>query len=63
MEKKKGVIEDISLRNNLKTIFTDNKKKEEKYREIYKCIGFPNFVYRDENEKNLLYNRDLKFLI
>ena len=61
MEKKKRVIEDIALRNNLQTIFTDKWKREEKYREVYKHIGFPNFMYRDENEKNLLYSKDLKF--
>lgn len=51
MKQKKASIEDISQRNYLPNIFTDNHLKKELYNEIYPEFGFPQMIYRDEEHR------------
>ena len=48
---KRQRIEDISLRNNLDNIFTSQYLKCKFYDEIYNKTGLPNFIYRDNFDK------------
>lgn len=58
MEGKKKTIQDIALKNSLESIFS-SKEKELKLRfEIYKDGGLPNFIYRDNNQKEQLHYFD-----
>lgn len=60
MEGKKKVIEDISLRNSLKSIFNSETEKNLRYQEIYR-EGFPLFLYRDQQERENLEYKDKSF--
>lgn len=51
MAGKKLTIEDISLRNNLKNIFSSQERREKYMKEIYNEIGLPNFIYRDHTDR------------
>lgn len=51
MKGKKEKIEDIAIRNSLKTIFNDKETKIKKYKEIYNDQGYPNFFYRNEEDR------------
>lgn len=44
---KQEKIDDISVRNNLPTMFNNKKEKERLYRDVYNESGYPNFKYRD----------------
>jgi beta-xylosidase len=60
MEHKKNKIQDIALRNKLKSIFTDN----DEYQNIFDKVlhyGIPEFIYRDFHQKRKLESRDLYF--
>jgi len=56
---KKEKIQDIALRNGLPTIFSDNSTKQEMYSKVHTNSGCPNFVYRDEEEKQTYHYRDI----
>lgn len=60
MRHKKNKIEDISLRNNLVSIFSDKNEYEKISKEVLK-FGIPKFVYRDYYQQTKLKNRDLYF--
>lgn len=51
MAGKRTTIEDISLRNNLKNIFSSTERREKYMKEIYNEVGLPNFIYRDHLDK------------
>lgn len=61
MQGKKNIVEDISIRNSLKSIFNDREAKIEKYGQIFNKIGYPNLIYRDEKEKELFAPKDKTF--
>lgn len=52
MSFKKNKIEDVSFKNSLPTIFTDEEVKKDFYRQIYNKQGLPNFLYRDTKNKS-----------
>ena len=54
MEFKKEKIKDIVLRNCLPSIFTSEVLRQRCYHNIYKNSGFPNFIYKDEYERDQL---------
>lgn len=60
MKGKRDIIEDLSIRNSLKSIFNNKDKKIEKYKQIYNSIGYPNFFYKDENDKEIFEMKDKK---
>ena len=70
MKGKKKKIFDIAMRNNLKTIFPDMKLGKislydvnlriKIYKEIYGNGSPPNFIYRDNVQKEKLRNKDIK---
>jgi hypothetical protein len=60
MRGKKDIIEDLAIRNSLKSIFNDKEKRIEKYRQIYNKIGYPNFIYKDERDKEMFEIKDKK---
>jgi hypothetical protein len=60
MQHKKNKIQDIAIRNKLKSIFSDNKEYQKVFDSIL-CFGVPNFIYRDFHQKRKLENRDLYF--
>jgi hypothetical protein len=57
---KKKKIEDIALRNCLKSIFTSDEIRDKYYNKVFNKIGYPNFVYKDEQERELLELSDLQ---
>ena len=57
MEHKKQKIVDISNRNSLPNIFTNNQTKELLYSSIHR-FGLPNYEYRDEYQKTRLSLKD-----
>lgn len=62
MDEKKRRIEDISFKNhNLPSIFNDQSKREEKYREIYQEYGPPIFMYKDNEQKVEQENKDFYY--
>lgn len=58
MKLKKERIDDISIRNTLRSIFNDEEKKKEYCFYIYGKNGFPNFIYKDECDKNKFEDLD-----
>ena len=70
MKGKKRKIYDMAVKNSLKTIFPDMKVGEvslydeqlriDLYREIYGDCDFPNFIYRDDVQKQRLGFKDRK---
>lgn len=56
MDGKKRIIQDISLRNSLKSIFSCEEEKRDKYSQIY-TSPYPNFLYKDKEDKE---NRQYK---
>jgi hypothetical protein len=61
MEGKKKIIEDIALRNSLKSIFSDESEKRKEYLSVYKNIGFPDFNYKTEQERVIFEVKDKNF--
>lgn len=59
MAMKKERILDISLRNNISNLFTDENRRQRAYSEVYGESGFPNFHYKDECLKEMLHNKDI----
>jgi len=59
MSHKKEKIEDISLRNDLNTIFTDDSVKKEVYALTHTKFGIPTFVYRNDEDKAKFEESDL----
>lgn len=60
MKGKKDIIEDLTIRNSLKSIFNDKEKRIEKYRQIYNKVGYPNFIYKDERDREMFEIKDKK---
>lgn len=61
MDNKKTKIQDIGIRNSLPSIFsTDLKVKNSLYLKVYKEVGFPLFLYRDEAHKLECESLDLR---
>lgn len=60
MEGKRKRIEDIALRNSLKSIFISEEEKNNKYQQIY-TSPFPQFLYRDEREREKQEYKDKIF--
>ena len=59
MEGKKKIIDDISFRNGLPSIFNSEAQKQKIYSRVYVTeSGFPNFIYKDECERNSLSYND-----
>jgi hypothetical protein len=56
-EGKRKTIEDISFRNGLPSIFNSESQKQKVHSIIYKQ-GYPNFIYRDDKEKQSLSFND-----
>lgn len=61
MKGKRDIIDDISIRNSLKSIFTDKNTKIEKYNQIFNKIGYPNIFYRDERDRENFESKDKIF--
>lgn len=51
MAGKRKTIEDISLRNNLPNIFSNEEKRKRYYSEVYNNVGLPNFIYRSDEDR------------
>lgn len=60
MQGKKEKIKDISFRNALPNIFTSEKLKEKIYKSIYNGIGYPDFIYCNDEERYIIEQLDLK---
>jgi hypothetical protein len=60
MDGKRKIIEDISLRNSLKSIFSSNTERQAKYSLIY-TIPYPNFLYRDKADRDARSYKDKMF--
>ena len=60
MTHKQNKIEDIALRNKLKSIFTDKREYLKIFEEVL-CFGVPNFTYRDYYQQTKLQKRDMYF--
>jgi hypothetical protein len=60
MTHKQNKIEDIALRNKLKSIFTDKREYLKIFEEVL-CFGVPNFTYRDYYQQTKLQKRDTYF--
>lgn len=58
MKGKKDTIQQIAERNNLPTIFNDQRVRDTVYFNIYDISGFPKFVYKNDEEKRELQDRD-----
>lgn len=59
MEGKKDKIEDISVRNQLDSIFTDKEILSRYYSQVYR-EGLPDFTYRSEKERKMLEEKDIE---
>ena len=53
MDGKKRKIEDIALRNKLKTIFNDSQLKIVFYQQIHPQFNFPKFIYPEPSEQSI----------
>jgi hypothetical protein len=60
MEHKKNKIEDIAIRNKLKSIFSNNNEYQKVFDKVLH-FGIPDFIYRDFHQKRKLESRDLYF--
>ncbi len=60
LEFKKEKIEDIVSRNGLPSIFNDDIVREQLRRKVINDIGFPTFVYRNEEELFSLGETDFR---
>lgn len=58
MQGKKDKIQQIAERNNLPTIFNDQRVKDTVYFNIYDISGFPKFVYKNDEERQELEDKD-----
>lgn len=56
---KKQKINDIATRNGLPSIFTSEDVRSSLYRTVCPDQGLPNFVYRDEQERAKMFDRDV----
>lgn len=56
---KEEKIEDISMRNQLPSIFNNQDVRNDVYFEVYTNFGCPNFVYKNETEKEKFKQSDL----
>ncbi len=56
---KEGKIIDISERNQLPSIFNSESVKKDIVGKIFNEFGLPNFIYRNEAEKQELRNKDI----
>lgn len=59
MEGKKAIIIEISSRNNFKDIFNDNLTKIKYYSQIYNDWGLPNFIYRNQKDRDIRRKSDI----
>jgi len=57
---KKEKIDDIAERNGLKTIFNDDEVKKDFEFRILKEKGFPQFIYKNDEERETIGYNDLK---
>jgi hypothetical protein len=55
---KKEKIDDIQTRNQVPTIFDDEEVKKDLYHRVYKGGGYPNFIYKDQNDRLVLEDQD-----
>jgi len=60
MKFKKEKIDDIVLRNCLPSIFTSESTKQRYYSKIYNKSGLPNFIYKDDTERQVQYVLDVQ---
>jgi len=60
MEHKRNKVNDIAVRNKLKSIFSDNTEYQKIFDDVLR-FGVPNFSYRDEYQKKKLEKRDMYF--
>jgi hypothetical protein len=61
MEGKKEKIEDLAIRNNLKSIFNNENVKVEKYKLFFNESGLPNFFYRSDQDKTINSDKDKRY--
>jgi hypothetical protein len=61
MKQKREKIEDIGAKNYLPSIFSDQEVKKHKYNQIYNQFGLPNFIYKDEEQKQKYSLLDKKY--
>lgn len=60
-EGKRAVIENIAEKNHLPSIFTDDEMKRDYEQKIYRPKGFPDFKYKDEENRIAQEPLDLLF--
>lgn len=58
---KKESIESFATRNNLPSIFDDSDLERDMKKIIYKEKGYPNFIYKDEEQKTNQEYRDKEY--
>lgn len=61
MEGKREKILDISDRNDLPCIFNDQDSKKQMYQEVYGAGGLPNFIYRNDKDREEYERYDLEY--
>lgn len=59
MAGKKATIENISIRNNLKSIFSDDNLYRQYHNEMINEWGLPNFLYRDAADRERRRHQDI----
>lgn len=59
MNGKRKIIEDLSLRNNLVSIFTSSERMDYYKNMIYNETGLPNFIYRSDEDRSVRRKRDI----
>jgi len=60
MEWKRRKINDIAVRNSLPSLFTDDTTKQTLYQKLYNEKGLPNFVYRDDKDREQFSQQDVE---
>jgi len=60
-EGKRVKIEDISERNNLPSIFTDEGLRKDFEKKVYNLTSIPNFIYRNEEDRQEQEYYDLMY--
>lgn len=60
MKGKKEKINDLAIRNSLKSIFNDNNLKIEKYKLFFNETGLPNFFYKNKEDKEIIGDKDIR---
>lgn len=61
LEGKKEKIQNICMKDGLPSIFTNDLVRESFYKSIYGEIGYPDFQYKDAENKQEFYEKDFHY--